>query len=89
MSFAILQNYFYKEVNPGNVIAAYYNYLQKFKYQNLIQTCIKLLITFHWFSNTKKNEETNLFFAFEQEFLITYNSDKFWNNPKFWLYFDL
>ena len=28
-------------------------------------------------------------FAFENYFLITYNVDKFWANPKFWLYFDL
>ena len=37
----------------------------------------------------QKNEEKNLLFAFEKEVFISYNFDKFWPNPKFWLYFDL
>ena len=72
----IIKFYFYKEVKPaGNCIVACCNYLQKLEQQNFIQTCIKVLITFHWFSNIQKNEEKNLLFAFEKEFLITYNFD--------------
>ena len=36
---------------------------------------MKLLITFYWFSTIQKNEEKNLLFAFEKDFLITYNFD--------------
>ena len=56
-SFALLQNDFYKEVNPGNSIATDCNYVLKFEKQNFIPTCMKLLITFYWFSNIQENEE--------------------------------
>ena len=48
------------------IIAAYCNYLQKFEWQNFIQTSIKLFNTFYWFSNIQENEEKNLLFAFEK-----------------------
>ena len=80
-NFALLQNYFYKEVNSSNRIMTYDNYLQKFESQNFIKTCIKLLMKFHWRSNIQKNEEKIK--DFEKEFLITNNFDKFWPNPKF------
>ena len=54
---------------------AYCKYLKKFEWQNLIQTCIKLLTTFHWFSNIQKNEENILLFVIEKELLIIYNFD--------------
>ena len=36
-----------------------------------------------------EKRKKNLVFAFEKKILITYNFDKFWLEPKFWLYFDL